>query len=84
MFGRFLEPIQETLIQKDQVPPESKSSTGSEFLLQFGNCSKCAQRLNSRSTMSARRAAAPTHRAAVNKLLRFRASNCSYLPIRLN
>jgi len=34
--------------------------------------------------MSARRAAAPTRCAAVNKLLHFRASNCSYLPIRLN
>jgi len=41
---------------------------GSEFLLQFGSCAKCAQRLNSRSTMSARHAAAPIHDAAANRL----------------
>ncbi len=41
---------------------------GSEFLLQFGSCAKCAQRLNSRSTMSAQHAAAPIHDAAANRL----------------
>ena len=34
--------------------------------------------------MSTRHAAAPTHRAATNKLQRLRVSNCSYLSIRLN
>jgi len=81
MFGRFLKPFLETMIQKESNP------AGVQQFYQALNSyysSESAQRLNSRSPMSARHAAAPTHRAAVNKLLRFRAGNCSYLPIRLN